>query len=83
MDGPEDKGQWYWLSFADPARPKGTQFLGVVILRGESFGDAFLRSHLLGLNPGGEIVGVEIPADRVPPARYRMRLLSREEAESL
>lgn len=23
---------WYWLSFADPQKPRGEQFLGVVIL---------------------------------------------------
>ena len=32
---------WWWLSFCDPDKPRGSQFLGVVIVRGESMGAAF------------------------------------------
>jgi hypothetical protein len=72
-----DLGLW-WLSFADGTKPKGAQFLGVVILEAYGFTDAIDRSHAMGLNPGGEVMG-----DRVDPAKHpahlRNRLLQRDE----
>jgi hypothetical protein len=71
---------WY-MSFCDGDRPKGEQFLGSLYIRGKSFCGAVSKSHLLGLNPGGEILFVEVPLDvasRVPE-EWIGRLLSREE----
>lgn len=39
---------WWFMSFADPTRPKGTQFLGGLLLEAEDFHDALIRSHHLG-----------------------------------
>jgi hypothetical protein len=81
----------WWMSFCDPAkapprrkqRPGGPSFLGVVIVQAPSLEDAITWSHLLGVNPGGqiEIVG-PIPAGMIG-AEWHNRLLNRAEAESI
>jgi hypothetical protein len=38
-------------------------------------------AHMLGINPGGEVVGSPIPAALLPSEEVRNRLLSRAEAE--
>lgn len=42
---------YYYLSFADPHKPKGEQFLGATIVEAESEHGAVMKSHRLGLNP--------------------------------
>ena len=72
-----------WLSFADPSLPDGSQFLGVAIVRGVDVVSAVVSAHALNINPGGEVMCVEIPDDmlgRIPPY-YFDRLLSRAECE--
>lgn len=74
----------WWLSFADPDKPKGLQFLGVIVVKAVSFQDAHATSLLCG-NPGGEVQGVELPdeiAAKVPD-RYLHHLLSRQETMEL
>lgn len=75
-----DDAPWWWLSFADAER-----FRGLVITRGTSFIDAVARTHKLGISPGGQVAGSEIPprvlAMLLPEVRDR--LLSKEEAEAL
>ena len=58
-------GLW-WLSFADPDQPKGSQFLGVAIVDAVCFEEAVVWSHMLGCNPGGEVQGVDISEEQVP-----------------
>ncbi|HKP06397.1 MAG TPA: hypothetical protein VJU58_04015 [Microbacterium sp.] len=58
---------WWWLSFADGGRPTGQQFLGVAVVRAAGLGFAVMRAHALGINPGGEVQGMEIPAACAPP----------------
>jgi hypothetical protein len=70
---------YWWLSFADPHRPEGTQFLGVAIVEADSFLSAHSQCNRLGINPGGEIRGFELGA--VPDKRDMNRLLTRDEAE--
>lgn len=57
--------QWWYLSFVDPRRPKGTQFLGACVVRGRGILTAMRRAHVVGCNPGGEVacfaVGQEMP----------------------
>jgi hypothetical protein len=75
----------YWLSFCDPGRPKGEQFLGACLVEGQSFLDAVRAAHRQRLNPGGEVKGLEVTpasAARVAPA-WRGRLLTRQECEAL
>jgi hypothetical protein len=75
---------WRWMSFCDPARPKGSKFLGALLIEAADSDDALMRSHLLGLNPGGEVVSFEVPQEyvaRIEPA-MTYRLLSRAECET-
>jgi hypothetical protein len=71
---------WWWLSFADGSRPKGHQFIGVVIVQGDSLGWAVLRAHQLGINPGGEVQAVPLTR-KVPSTEWRERLLTFDECE--
>jgi hypothetical protein len=78
----EDDPLW-WLSFADPERPAGTQFLGALIVQAPALEAAITRSHVLGLNPGGQIaIAGPVPAAYITE-KWRDRLLSREEAEAV
>ena len=73
----------FWLSFADPGRPEGTQFLGVAIIQGSTLAAAITRSHLLKVNPGGQ-VGIlgPIEAEYIAP-EWRDRLLSAAEIDAI
>ena len=48
---------YFWLSFADPDKPRGKQFLGGCVIEAESFPGAITEAHRLGCNPGGEVMG--------------------------
>jgi len=72
----------YWLSFADPRRPEGKQFLGVAIVRATQAIEAVKVSHALGINPGGEVrlhPVVYEPGTLPVPEEYIERLLDRGE----
>lgn len=79
------RGYWY-LSFADGERPKGTQFLGAVILEdapdtpipdfaaGKEHDDlarVITMSHVLGLNPGGGVAAVYVEKEEAPACIVR------------
>jgi hypothetical protein len=49
---------YYWLSFADAQKPKGSQFLGARIIEGVTLMAAIKAAHIMGLNPGGEVQAV-------------------------
>lgn len=70
---------WYWLSFADPDKPKGEQFLGVSIVYAHGITTGTIEARRLGINPGGEVVGILL--ERVPHSRFLNRLLNRQEAK--
>ena len=74
---------WWWLSFTDASRPKGSQFLGVAIVEARGIAGAVTAAHRLGINPGGAVLAIAIPPEHVPALSYRNRLLSRDEAEAL
>jgi hypothetical protein len=84
LDGINNHPHW-WLSFCDDKRPTGSQFLGAAIIPGLDMTDAVVSAHALGVNPGGEVVGMAIDRERFQrvPKRYLHRLLSREECEAL
>lgn len=75
--------RYYWLSFCDGDRPVGTQNLGICIVKADSYIAAVMIAHMLGINPGGECMGIEVPE----PARlfakgYQVdRLYSKAECE--
>ena len=76
----------YWLSFCDPARPEGQQFLGGCVVDGVvDMVSATKLAWALGINPGGEVNGVEIPPERdaIVAKRWRERLLTREECDEM
>jgi tRNA nucleotidyltransferase (CCA-adding enzyme) len=74
-----DDPLWY-MSFADPERPRGTQFLGAIIVQAPTFPAAVTRSHKLGINPGGAVMGGQVPPDLTIAPEWRDRLLNKEEA---
>ncbi len=71
----------WWLSFAD-TETEG-RFLGACIVGGRDLVDATERAHRLGCNPGGEVLGVEIPDSVQLPEGCGDRLLTKEDAERL
>jgi hypothetical protein len=78
-----DDDPLWWLSFADPGLPEGSQFLGVAIVQAPEFPAAVTRTHALGINPGGGIQGAgPIPAEHIARG-YWDRLLTKAEAEAI
>lgn len=65
----------FWLSFADPETGDN---LGVNVVDALDFMDAIHKTHDLGINPGGQVLGGEIDPRLVPDA-YVNRLLSKDE----
>jgi hypothetical protein len=66
----------YYLSFADPTKPRGEQWLGGAYVEAESAIHAMLHeSRRHGCNPGGEVVSIELPFDAPIRDDYRNRLL--------
>lgn len=56
---------FFWLSFADPNKPKGQQFLGGTLIEVPIGGHpgviaAVQRAWDLGINPGGEVASFEL-----------------------
>lgn len=75
----------HYLSFADPDLPEGTQFLGAAIVESDAalgFVGAVTVAHMLGINPGGEVMGIALPDDWVP-AKWTGRLLSRADLDQM
>lgn len=48
----------FWLSFSGPDGPRG-----VCLVEEKDFLSAIDKSHQLGVNPGGEVLGEELPDD--------------------
>lgn len=75
-------GLW-WLSFADPDLPTGSQFLGALVIPAAGYMLALSLASLLGLNPGGEVQGVgPLPLWAID-SKWHGRLLSRAEVDEL
>lgn len=74
----------YYMSFCDPNKPQGQQFLGAIVVYDiDNVGDGATKAHILGINPGGEVLGGEIPEDKIVPDEFCNRLLSADEARNL
>lgn len=43
---------------------------------------AAIRAEELGINPGGDVTGVDLPEGFEPPEEYRDRLLSHDECQA-
>ena len=88
---PDESDPLWWLSFCDPDKapppelqqPGGPSFLGGVITQAPTMEAAITRSHLLGVNPSGEIkILGPIPAEYIA-AEWRDRLLSAAEIDAM
>lgn len=66
-----------WMSFCDPGKPKGEQFLGVIITRAKGAAHAMIKVHELGINPGGEILSYHTDAE-IDPSNFD-KLLSKND----
>ena len=76
------------MSFADPKKAPGTQFLGCLVLKAEDIIDAAQKAHRLKLNPGGEILASKMPTPMSPKMfevlePYLGKLLSAELSREL
>lgn len=75
--GLEGDPPWQWVSFADPDRPAGSQFLGVAIVRAWNVGHAASVCHASGCNPGGEVMALPVPEQfGAPPPEWDHRLIT-------
>jgi hypothetical protein len=71
-----------WMSFCDPDKPKGHRFLGVIVTQSLGLTHAIIKTHKLGINPGGEIQSFVLPAGTLIDVKYLNRLIPKEELES-
>lgn len=70
--------KWWYLSFAGEEG-----FRGGLFLKGRGFADCIRESHNLGLNPGGEVMIMEVPKrNGLPAANYRYKLLDKKELQA-
>lgn len=76
---------FFWMSFGDASLPKGSQFLGGLLIEADDFHAALLKSHRLLLNPGGEIKAfeIEVPIPESIEEEYADRLLTREQCADM
>jgi len=77
------KKPWWWLSFADGTKPTGSQWLGGAYVQGDDIVEATRIAHFLGINPGGEVQGAELPESIQLPDEAINRLLSKTDMERL
>ena len=77
--------RWWYMSFVDPELPEGHRFLGGILIEACGPTEAMIKSRHQGINPGGEVLTIEVRAELVPnvPESMRNRLCSRAEWESL
>lgn len=78
---------WWYCSFADADKPKGEQFLGgCYVGPAPDIATAITQTHILGINPGGEVEFVRLTRRQLDAhvrADDRLRLLTREEIERM
>lgn len=67
-----------WLSFCDPEKPSGEQFKGVIISRTLGMMHALERANALGINPGGEVVCLEIEGNDIHPDHFDVLLTKKQ-----
>lgn len=65
---------WWYLSYADARK-----FRGGLIIEARGFASAVLAANLTYQSPGGEVRGLQIPDEELPPEKYRNHLLTVDE----
>lgn len=78
--GPE---HWWWLSFIDPDREEGQQFLGICMVKATNNITACALAWDLGCNPGGQVAALEFPEGWAPKPEYAETLFEGDEATRL
>lgn len=79
------KKKWFWISFANRKAPRGSQFLGVVVIQSSEYNMAFLDATDQKLVPSnyskfdGDAMIYELDNIDEIPEIYRNRLLTKEE----
>lgn len=73
----------FYMSFADPERPAGTQWLGACVVEADTFIDAVAHARKVGCNPGGEVMGGEVPEERRPSPEFFDRLLTLDDVKAM
>lgn len=73
----------WWLSFCDPDKPAGSQFLGACIVEADHFSDAIATAWRRKCNPGGEVAAFECPKDKTVDPKWMNRLLSRDDIAAM
>lgn len=78
----------WWMSFCDPSKPTGEQFLGLCIVDAVDEVSATKIAWALGINPGGEIAFMGIDESRVSMLSFDLepycnRFIPRGEALAL
>lgn len=73
---------FFYLSFCDPKRPKGQQFLGATVVEAPDPKSAVDIALLLGINPGGEVAIVSLNTLGKEAKNYLNRFVPREEVMS-
>ncbi len=68
-----------WLSFCDTDKPKGDQFLGVIVIESCGLATAIQKLWEMGINPGGQVLCYETSG--VLPD-HMGRLLSKDQLRS-
>jgi len=68
-------GTWWQLSFADPTRPTGQQWLGGINVEAPTIQEAITFTHRAGINPGGQIQFLGFTAESMDP-HYVGRLIT-------
>jgi hypothetical protein len=53
-----EESNYFWLSFVDDDKPKGSKSLGIAIVRADDMVQAVHKAWETGCNPGGEIAGM-------------------------
>ena len=71
--------KWFWLSFVNDDLPKGQKFLGLCLVQGVDPISAVQRSHDLSINPGGEVMILELNDSEVLTS-YQNRFIGKEES---
>ena len=67
---------WWHMSFVDPTRPPGHQWLGGLNTEAPTIQDAITWTHVAGLNPGGEISFMGLTSEIGLDAHYVDRLIT-------
>lgn len=73
---------FWWLSFCDPENAEGSQFMGGCIVPGRDMLEAVRVSYMVGCNPGGDVLGVQLPEEIVMKSTDICRLMDKAEAEN-